>query len=148
MEKTGSGQRARLDMIPRSAPDITEESLAFWTSGADSLLMIARCQDCSLYIHPPVPVCRRCRSLRVTPEAVSGAGTIYSFTVNYQQWSADPTAPFVVALVELVEQPGLRITTNLDLPIEEVVIGMDVEVFFFPFEGSFLPVFRGRQEAL
>jgi uncharacterized OB-fold protein len=39
--------------------------------------------------------------------------------------------PYVVAIVEIAEQPGLRLTTNLvNCPIEEIRVGMAVRVLF------------------
>ena len=39
--------------------------------------------------------------------------------------------PYVIGLVELVEQPGLRLMTNIiNCPIERVQIGMPLRVVF------------------
>jgi uncharacterized OB-fold protein len=42
-----------------------------------------------------------------------------------------PELPFVVAIVEIVEQPSVRLTTNLvNCAIDDVKIGMPVQVTF------------------
>jgi uncharacterized OB-fold protein len=42
-----------------------------------------------------------------------------------------PDLPFVVAIVEIVEQPSVRLTTNLvNCAIDDVKIGMPVKVTF------------------
>jgi hypothetical protein len=52
--------------------------------------------------------------------------------------------PFPLVLVELDEQPGLRLLANLvECPLVEVRIGMPVEVTFQPVDGGVtLPQFR------
>jgi uncharacterized OB-fold protein len=75
-------------------------------------------------------VCRDCLSDDVAPAPVSGRGVVYSFTVNHQEW-APGMEPYVIVLVELDEQPGLRVVSNLvGCRPEHVEIGMRVEVTF------------------
>jgi uncharacterized OB-fold protein len=51
--------------------------------------------------------------------------------------------PYVIAVVELDEQDGLRLLTNIvGCPVEEVTIDMPVEVDFAPRGPAHLPVFR------
>jgi uncharacterized OB-fold protein len=76
-------------------------------------------------------------------EPSSGRGRIHSFTVNYQTWNPLVEVPYVIALVELDDQAGLRLTTNLvDHSIDEVAIGRDVEVVFEDHGDVQVPVFR------
>jgi uncharacterized protein len=66
-----------------------------------------------------------------------------SFTVNHQPWLPDMVVPFVIGLVELVEQTGLRLTTNIiDCDLDDVRIGMDMEVCFQKYDDIYLPLFR------
>jgi uncharacterized protein len=129
-------------VISRGRPAITKDTEAFWTGGRDGQLLITRCQACRLYLHPPVGVCRACRSFDIRPEPVSGRAVVYSYTINHQPWSDTGHEPYVVAVVELAEQASLHLTTNLDCPPDRVAIGLDVEVDFLPFEGAWLPIFR------
>jgi uncharacterized OB-fold protein len=49
----------------------------------------------------------------------------------------------VVAIVELVEQAGLQLLTNVvGCPVDEVCTGMQVEVVFARNDDVFVPVFR------
>ena len=64
------------------APLITDDNRDFWTGGRDGELRIVRCNDCGYYIHPPSPRCPQCLSDDVAPHAVSGRGSVYTFTVN------------------------------------------------------------------
>jgi uncharacterized OB-fold protein len=97
----------------RILPRIDDRNRFFWQSGADGRLRFLRCQECGFYVHPPLPMCPQCHSKRLEPEPVSGRATLASFTVNHQPWIPGPELPYVVAIVEMVEQAGLRLTTNL-----------------------------------
>ncbi|MFE4963838.1 Zn-ribbon domain-containing OB-fold protein [Streptomyces sp. NPDC056660] len=123
-------------------PDAQFESLAFWTGGERGELLIHRCADCGLWLHPPKPVCRRCLSRSVAPEPVSGRGTVHSYTVNRQQWIPDVPVPYVLAVIELAEDPALRLTTRLTgVDPAEVRIGLPVRVVFEQAEELWLPLF-------
>ena len=129
--------------MPLPVPQITDENGAFWTGGRDGELLIIRCTSCGYWIHPPTPRCPKCLSDAVEPEAVSGRGTVYSYTINRQAWFPGLEVPFVIAMVELDEQPGLRLMTNIvDCPVEDVEIGMPVEVAFVERGEAFIPVFH------
>lgn len=77
-------------------------------------------------------------------QQVSGRARLFSFTVNHQPWFPGQEVPYVIGLVELVEQPGLRLTTNLvNCPLERVEIGMDLQVVFENVSGEVaLPLFE------
>jgi acetyl-CoA acetyltransferase/uncharacterized OB-fold protein len=112
-------------------PALEPESEHFWRACRAGRLEITRCHACGWYIHPPRPVCPRCQSRELGWSAVSGRGTIASFTVNAQRWIPDMDVPYVIGLVELVEQADLRLTTNLiGCAPEAVRIGMPVRVTF------------------
>ncbi|SHN17931.1 Zn-ribbon domain-containing OB-fold protein [Cryptosporangium aurantiacum] len=128
----------------RLLPEVTADSAAFWSGGADGELRIHRCRNCRRLFHPPVGACFRCRSRDVAPEAVSGRAVVASFTVNHHPWFGPmyPT-PYVIGLVELVEEPDVRLTTQIvDCEPEAVSIGMAVEVVFEQHEDVWIPVFR------
>lgn len=126
-------------VLPRLAPD-TE---FFWTSGSDGRLRFLRCQSCGYFIHPPGPICPRCWSRHLEPEAVSGQATLHSFTVNHQRWSPDIDEPYVIGLVRIVEQDDLRLTTNIvNAPPDALAIGMAVQVVFEDHDPVYLPLFE------
>jgi uncharacterized protein len=112
-------------------PELTDRNRHFWQGGAEGNLVFLRCQDCGYYLHPPTPVCPVDQSKNVKPEAVSGRATVATYTVNHHQWLPGFDPPYVVAMVEIVEQPGLRLTTNVvNCPIEDVHIGLAVRAVF------------------
>jgi len=127
-------------MTERPTPAISERTAAFWTGGANGELLIARCQACGWWLHPPLPVCRRCHGRDIRPEAASGHGTVWSFTINRYQWSPSMPPPQVIAEVELAEQPGLRLLTSV-VGCDEVTIGMPVRVRFEQAGDAWIPVF-------
>ena len=131
------------EVLPyRPVPFLDPVDEFFWTSGADGRLRILRCGTCRRFIHPAAPVCRSCHGTDVHPEVVSGRGRVATFTVNHQPWIRG-SHPYVIALVELQEQKGLFLTTNLvDIDGDDVSIGLEVEVVFEYAEGVWYPLFR------
>ena len=130
-------------MLPlRVKPYLDPDNTAFWTGGRDGRLLIYHCSDCGWWTHPAAPRCRRCQSPNVSPEAVSGRGLVATYTVNYKAWIPG-SEPYIVALVELDEQPALFLTTNLvGIEAEDIVLGMAVEVVFEESEDIWYPLFR------
>jgi uncharacterized OB-fold protein len=128
----------------RLLPAIAPENEHFWKGGGDGELRFQRCADCATYIHPPSPVCPECLSRESTVAAVSGRATVYTWTVNHQPWIPGFDPPYVVAVVEIEEQPGLRLTTNIvNCEPDEVEIGMPVKVLFDEREDEiFIPLFE------
>jgi uncharacterized OB-fold protein len=79
----------------------------------------------------------------VGPEAVSGRGALLAFTVNYHQWFDGYADPYVAAIVELEDCPGVRLMTNIvGCRISEIKRGMPVRVDFHELNGAWLPLFR------
>ncbi len=119
------------DRRPLPLPDM--ESRAYWQGARRHELVILRCAACGFYIHYPKAVCPCCGAGTILPSRVSGRGVIHSYTVTHHKAAPGfaERIPFVVALVELEEQAGLRIVANiLGCPPDAVRIGLLVEVVF------------------
>jgi uncharacterized OB-fold protein len=115
----------------RILPRLTDANRRFWQGGEHGELRFWRCQDCREFLHPPQPICPKCHSKRLAVEAVSGRATLATYSINHQPWMPGPDLPYVVAIVEIVEQPSLRLTTNLvHCPHDEIRIGMPLRVAF------------------
>ena len=127
----------------RPAPVVTDENEFFWRSGADGTLRLQGCADCDSLIHPPAPICRYCRSHHLEVRAVSGRATLAGFTINHRFSLPGLPAPYVVAQVAIVEDPRVRLTTNIvECDPEQLQLGQQVEVVFEQVEDVWLPLFR------
>jgi uncharacterized OB-fold protein len=128
---------------PRAQPRLDSDNRSFWTGGAAGQLLIMRCRDCARFIHPPRPICPKCLSENVAPEAVAGTGLVDTFTLNYQKWNPSLEVPFVIARVALDGAPGVYLTTNIvGCPPEEVDIGDRVRVTFEQQGEIYYPLFE------
>ncbi|HEY7052715.1 MAG TPA: Zn-ribbon domain-containing OB-fold protein [Mycobacterium sp.] len=132
----------------RILPKLDEHNRAFWTAGADGHLMIARCTQCGLWVHPPPADCPDCGSALVA-RPVSGYGTVFTYTVNHQPFNPAVPVPYVIAIVELAEQTDLRIAANIvECEPDSVYVGLPVEVRFehhdVDGEDVFVPLFAPR----
>jgi uncharacterized protein len=132
----------------RILPRITDRNRFFWTAGAEGELQFLRCQDDGTYVHPPAPVCPICLGKRLEPEAVSGRATLLTYSINHQAWMPGPELPYVVAIVGIDEQDGLRLTTNVvNCPHDEIEIGMRLQVTFEEHDGEvWIPLFQPLRE--
>lgn len=127
----------------RPLPEATWESESFWHGGSEGNLLVHRCRSCGHHFHPPAPACFRCRSTDVGPEPVSGRATVAGVSVNVHQWLPGFSPPYAVAIVELVEEPDVRLTTNVvGCDPADVHIGMSVEVVFEQWDDVWIPLFR------
>jgi uncharacterized protein len=129
----------------RMLPKLHEHNRAFWTGGGDGQLMIARCTQCALWVNPPAPDCPDCGGALVA-QPVSGLGTVFTYTINYQPFNPAVPVPYVIAIVQLDEQPDLRIASNIvDCEPDAVYVGLPVEVRFerhdVDNDSVFVPVF-------
>ncbi len=133
----------------RPLPQLTDRNRFFWTAGEEGTLRFLRCSDCANLIHPPVPVCDKCLSRQQEVADVSGRATLVAVTVNEQMWMPMIEPPYVIGIVEIEEQPDVRLTTNIvQCAHEDLAIGMALEVAFEHYEDVYLPVFRPADPAL
>ncbi|MGV0733688.1 thiolase C-terminal domain-containing protein [Mycolicibacter sinensis] len=127
----------------RPLPAITMDNEFFWTAGADGVLRLQECRDCTALIHPPQPVCRYCRGTDMGVREVSGRATLAGFTVNHRFSLPGMPAPYVVAQVAINEDPRVRLTTNIiEADPGELELGQQLEVVFEHIEDVWLPLFR------
>jgi uncharacterized OB-fold protein len=131
--------------MDRPLPDPNPETAFFWDAAQRGELHILRCNACGTYVHLPRPACRSCQSTDLSPAKVSGRGVVHSFTVTHFPLPGfEP--PFAVALIELDEQPGLRLASNVvDVAPDDLEIGLPVEVTFEKVADDVtLPLFKRR----
>jgi uncharacterized OB-fold protein len=124
-------------------PAVTEDSAGFWEGTAAGELRIQRCTNCGRLRFPPRPMCPNCNSLDHEWKPMSGRGRIWSFVVPHPPLlpAFADLAPYNVVVVELDEDPTIRLVGNLlatpDGQINEVDpntirIGEQVKVVFQP----------------
>jgi uncharacterized OB-fold protein len=133
--------------VPPTKPTPEPDAVTafYWEGATAGSLLILQCTECGFFSHPPDVSCQRCASTALEPAPVSGAGTVYSFTIVRQAFDPAfmPEVPYLIALVELDEQPGLRLLANIvDVDIETVEVGDRVEVTFEDRQGQAVPQFR------
>jgi len=109
----------------------------FWEGSRNGELRIQQCSDCGLFRHLPTPMCPGCSSLDYNWTQVSGQGVVYSYViVRHPVHSAireKEQTPYNLCMIELEEQEGLRICSNLlHVPPEDIRIDMPVQVTFMP----------------
>ena len=142
MVRPMSGARILEPEHPRMLPPLRDENRPFWTGGAAGQLLIQHCAACERWVHPPVTDCPACGGpLEARP--VSGRGTIFTFTVDEQQFHPDVPPPYNIAVVVLDEQDDLRLPTNIvGCQPDALGIGMAVQVAFERTDDIYVPVFE------
>ncbi|MGX7680172.1 Zn-ribbon domain-containing OB-fold protein [Jatrophihabitans sp. DSM 45814] len=103
----------------------------FWLATREHRLEIPRCVKCGLFRFPPSPFCFNCTHQEVEMVQVSGAGSVYTFTVARHAVvpMLAPYVPYVVAVVELDDAPGVRMIVNIvESDPEAVEIGSKVSL--------------------
>jgi uncharacterized OB-fold protein len=120
-----------MSLFPRPLPALEPHTEAFWRACRAGRLELTRCAACGWLIHPSRPMCPRCRGRELTVATLSGRARLHSYTINHQAWFPGQPVPYVIGLVELVEQADLRLTTNIvNCPPERLAIGMPLRVVF------------------
>ena len=121
----------------------------FWEGSRNGELRIQQCSNCLLFRHLPMPMCPQCSSLEYDWTKVSGRGVVYSYIIVrhpvHPAIAEKGQTPYNVCVIELEEQEGLRICSNvLHIAPEDICIDMPVRVTFMPTVDEpdlFLPVF-------
>ena len=127
-----------LEGIPLPAIDrLPDYEFGFWQSASAGELRIQKCLECSKFRHLPTPMCPHCHSLLFDWSKVSGLGHVYSFIVVRNPVHAaireKDQLPYNICLIELGEQEGLRLCSNvLNIAPEDIYIDMPVQVTFIP----------------
>ena len=111
--------------------------MGFWDGTRAGELRIQQCSNCGLFRHLPTPMCPQCSSLEYQWTAVSGRGFMYSYVIVrhpvHPAIREKEQTPYNVCVIELEEQAGLRICSNvLNIAPEDISIDMPVRVTFVP----------------
>lgn len=116
----------------------------YWESLKAHAMRVQWCGECGRWVFYPRAVCPHCGGVSLEWRAVSGRGTLYSFTVVHRAPTAElqAEAPYVVGLIDLEE--GVRMMGRLGgVGLDEVRIGMVVRVEYHDVTSEVtLPTFR------
>jgi hypothetical protein len=136
--------------FPYPVPEVGAED--YWQAANDERLVMQKCDACAKLRFTPAPICTHCGDDQFTWAELSGKGKIITWTVITHPIhpAAVAKVPYVVVVVELDEQPGLRMVSNLiDVEVGEdgsaptITFDAAVSVAFEPHpSGQKLPVFR------
>ena len=124
----------RDDTTTKPVPVPGDLDSPYWEAAREGRLMVQRCTSCRRYSHPPTMICPRCGSEDMAWVAVSGRGTVHSFTIARQSTTRgfQDELPYVVVLIGLEEDPDALVLTNLvgDVDLDKLDIGDPVTVTF------------------
>lgn len=92
------------------------EFAGFFEASRRHELAFPHCRSCSRFHWYPMKACPHCRSSEIEWRAVEGTGTVFSWTVVRHAF--DPAwkerLPYIVALLEFDDAPGVRLVTNVE----------------------------------
>ena len=118
----------------------------FWEGCRAGRLLIPRCQACGRWVWYPAAACPGCGGDDHAWTRVSGRGCVFTWVTVHRAFlpGYEGRVPFVTALVELEEDPRVRLASFLaDPPPGGPRLGLPVEVTFERIdERVTLPMFR------
>lgn len=113
-------------------------------------LRLPRCQTCGRWVWYPRRRCPGCGGRNLSWTRVSGRGRLFTWVTVHRAFLPElaPRVPFVTALVELEEDPALRLAAWLDVPPEtRLRVGLSLEAVFEPSDPLLaLPRFRPKSD--
>jgi len=129
-----------IESIPLPATDDPIDA-PFWQAARRGELVVQRCTACGARRFPPRPMCPSCQSWAHEWQTMSGRGRIWSFVVPHPPLLPAFTriAPYNVIVVELADDPAIRLVGNLvvsaggeinEVDPARIVIGTPVRVVF------------------
>ena len=141
---------ANADLERRHLPDVADPELKpFWEGCRAGELRIPRCEACGKLVWYPSLTCPACGSENITWSRVSGRGKLFTWVRVIRSFlpGFEDRVPYTTALVELEEDPAVRIATLLDdSSAAPLRVGLPLEVYFEHLECEVvLPRFRASR---
>lgn len=117
--------------MQKPLPGRDELNKPFWEAARRHELVLQHCPSCGSYRYPAGLNCSECLSDKLEWKKVSGRGIVYTWTVFHRAYhpSFVNEVPYAVVAVELEEGPRM-ITNLLDCKLNDIIIGLPVEVVF------------------
>lgn len=120
-----------MNNVARPLPQPTLETLPFWEAARQNRLELPWCIHCGRFHFYPRPFCPYCGDTALQWKVVSGAGHIFTWTVNHRPAGAafEPLVPYAVAVIELQEGPRMM-ARIVNTPLAAIRIGAPVAAVF------------------
>jgi uncharacterized protein len=125
--------------------ETSREFQPFFEGLTRGCISFPRCVNCERFHWYPTSFCPYCGSDAIQWKEIDGTATLYSWTTVHHAFSADlaMSLPYIVALVEFPEAPGIRLVTNIvgsdskglfeNMPLVPVInLGLQPTVTFRP----------------
>jgi uncharacterized OB-fold protein len=114
----------------RPVPTTTDhDTSGFFEACARGQLVVRSCSNCGAVYALPRDYCRECSSWSMGWKEVSGEGFLYSYTVAEHQIHPAFPVPYTVVLVELADEPSVRMVGSIPGD-HELQIGTPMQVWF------------------
>ena len=120
----------------KDAPVADAAMAPYWEAARDGRLLLGYCHSCDRCYYYPRPLCPFCLGDETGWREASGAGTVYSWSVERRG-----KPPYIIAFVTLAEGPTI-LSNLVDCEPEAVAIGQHVMLAFETREEQPVPVFR------
>jgi uncharacterized OB-fold protein len=127
----------------RPAPEVTSITKPFWEASREQRLVLQYCTQAKKFQHYPRSVSIYTGRKTIEWREVSGAGTVYAFTVTHRGPPAfRGCEPYVIATIELEER--VRLMSNIvNAKAEEIRVGARVRLAWESMAGGLnFPVFE------
>ena len=134
--------------MPKQSPVPEDVDRPFWEAANEDRLVLQNCTACDRLQHPPAETCSACGSGdNMEWKEMSGRGRVYGYGVMYDcpVTILAEDQPFNIAVVELEEDPGIKMLSHLPgTPVDDVPVGAAVQVEFevTPTTGQKVPEWR------
>jgi len=135
-----------MDEPNRPLPRVDEpDTREFWAATKEKKLKYQQCDHCDTIVFYPRRHCIACTSGSLIWKESKGRGTVYTYSVVRQSYHPffRNRVPYAIAWIDLDEGP--RLLSNvvaIDDPLNDIQIGMKVEIEWEEHESLNVPLFR------
>lgn len=115
----------------KTLPIVDSDTAPYWEAAREHRLELMRCVETRQYIHPPGPGSPFTGTDNIEWVDLGSeiTGTVYSYIVVHRAFGRGfaQDAPYVVALVDVDQAPGARITARI-LGVDHEIVEIDMPV--------------------
>ena len=120
---------------------IDYDTKPYWDGCAEKRLVIAQCDDCAHWIHPPKSVCPNCWATEISRHDRSGAAHVYTFT-EIPQKEGKPR----ISVWAQLDDADVIVMGELDHDYDSIAIGDALTLTWNVLEDRFVPGFRKKPD--